>query len=295
MEIDPWALRETELNIGALAQTESLFALSNGHIGMRGNLDEGEPTGIAGTFLNGVYEIRPLPHAETAYGYPEAGETVVSVPNGKLIRLLVDDELMDARYGERGLHRPGCADKLHQHDQPSGERGQGPRTASHTVWAMIISLRLALDAKEEAGTVERSAGAGVDGGPGSLKVNAPDPRHEEVQGGHSERLCGGIECYCGNNGRPVAVVRHEQAHAQIDRRVGAGVIEKLHDERICTLGRRRRVAAVDAKHNRPCRSFLLQPSDITVDARIVQARDLTRVERRRCRIVVASGIGASTQ
>jgi alpha,alpha-trehalose phosphorylase len=100
LEIDPWALRETELVIGALAQTESLFALSNGHVGMRGNLDEGEPTGAIGTFLNGVYEIRPLPHAETAYGYPEAGETVVSVPNGKLIRLLVDDELMDARYGE---------------------------------------------------------------------------------------------------------------------------------------------------------------------------------------------------
>lgn len=99
IEPDPWALRETELRIGALAQTETLFALSNGHIGMRGNLDEGEPTGQIGTFLNGVYEIRPLPHAETAYGYPEAGETVVSVPNGKLIRLLVDDELMDARYG----------------------------------------------------------------------------------------------------------------------------------------------------------------------------------------------------
>ncbi len=99
LELDPWALRETELKIGALAQTESLFALSNGHIGMRGNLDEGEPTGMLGTFLNGVYEIRPLPHAETAYGYPEAGETVVPVPNGKLIRLLVDDELMDIRYG----------------------------------------------------------------------------------------------------------------------------------------------------------------------------------------------------
>jgi alpha,alpha-trehalose phosphorylase len=99
IEVDPWALRETELRIGALAQTESLFALSNGHIGMRGNLDEGEPTGQIGTFLNGVYEIRPLPHAETAYGYPEAGETVVPVPNGKLIRLLVNDELLDARYG----------------------------------------------------------------------------------------------------------------------------------------------------------------------------------------------------
>lgn len=126
MQVDPWALRETELRIGALAQTESLFALSNGHIGMRGNLDEGEPTGQAGTFLNGVYEIRPLPHAETAYGYPEAGETVVSVPNGKLIRLLVDDELLDARYGtllrhERVLDfRDGVLRRTLQWRSPTG-------------------------------------------------------------------------------------------------------------------------------------------------------------------------------
>lgn len=104
LKVDPWAIREEELQIGALGQTESLFALSNGHIGMRGNLDEGEPTGAPGTYLNGVHEIRPLPYAETAYGNPEAGETVVSVPNGKLIRLLVDDELMDARYGELLVH-----------------------------------------------------------------------------------------------------------------------------------------------------------------------------------------------
>lgn len=104
LTVDPWALREDELTIGALAQTESLFALSNGHIGMRGNLDEGEPTGVPGTFLNGVHEVRPLPYAETAYGNPEAGETVVSVANGKLIRLLVEDELMDARYGELLQH-----------------------------------------------------------------------------------------------------------------------------------------------------------------------------------------------
>ncbi|MGH2906623.1 MAG: family 65 glycosyl hydrolase, partial [Solirubrobacterales bacterium] len=104
LEIDPWAIRETELNVGALAQTETLFALSNGHLGMRGNLDEGEPTGVAGTFLNGVHEVRPLPYAETAYGNPEAGETVVGVPNGKLIRLLVDDELLDARYGDLLSH-----------------------------------------------------------------------------------------------------------------------------------------------------------------------------------------------
>ena len=32
------------LDLDQLARTESLFALSNGHLGVRGNLDEGEPT-----------------------------------------------------------------------------------------------------------------------------------------------------------------------------------------------------------------------------------------------------------
>ena len=41
-------MRETELHLDALAQTESVFALSNGHIGLRGNLDEGEPYGLPG-------------------------------------------------------------------------------------------------------------------------------------------------------------------------------------------------------------------------------------------------------
>ena len=61
---DPWQLRETSLNVGLLAQTESLFALANGHIGWRGNLDEGEPHGLPGCYLNGFYEDRPLPYAE---------------------------------------------------------------------------------------------------------------------------------------------------------------------------------------------------------------------------------------
>jgi alpha,alpha-trehalose phosphorylase len=98
--VEPWALRETELRLEQLAQSESLFALANGHIGMRGNLDEGEPHGLPGTYLNGFHEIRPLPYAESSYGNPEAGETVVNVTDGKLIRLLVDDELFDIRYGE---------------------------------------------------------------------------------------------------------------------------------------------------------------------------------------------------
>jgi trehalose/maltose hydrolase-like predicted phosphorylase len=103
-EVEPWQLRESALDLGILAQTESLFALSNGHVGLRGNLDEGEPHGIPGTYLGGVHEIRPLPYAEAGYGYPESGQSVVSVTNGKLIRLLVDDEPLDVRYGDLRRH-----------------------------------------------------------------------------------------------------------------------------------------------------------------------------------------------
>jgi alpha,alpha-trehalose phosphorylase len=102
--VEPWAVTERELHLEMLAQSESVFALSNGHIGIRGNLDEGEPNELPGTYLNGFYETRPLPYAEAGYGYPEDGQTVVNVTNGKLIRLLVDDEPLDIRYGDLLSH-----------------------------------------------------------------------------------------------------------------------------------------------------------------------------------------------
>ncbi len=102
--VEPWAVRETELQLDKLAQTESVFALSNGHLGLRANLDEGEPYGLPGTYLNGFYEVRPLPYAEPGYGYPEQGQAIVNVTNGKIIRLLVEDEPFDVRYGELRSH-----------------------------------------------------------------------------------------------------------------------------------------------------------------------------------------------
>ena len=50
--VEPWCVRESHLDLEVLPQTESVFALSNGHIGLRANLDEGEPFGIPGTYLN---------------------------------------------------------------------------------------------------------------------------------------------------------------------------------------------------------------------------------------------------
>ena len=102
--VEPWNLRETYLDLDLLAQTESVFALANGHVGWRANLDEGEPHALPGSYLNGVYESRLLPYAEQAYGLPETGQEIINVTNGKLIRLYVNDEPFDVRYGKLRSH-----------------------------------------------------------------------------------------------------------------------------------------------------------------------------------------------
>jgi alpha,alpha-trehalose phosphorylase len=126
--VEPWAVRETELDLDRLAATESVFALSNGHLGLRGNLDEGEPYGVPGTYLAGFYEARPLPYAEAGYGYPEDGQTVVNITNGKIIRLLVEDEPFDVRYGSVVSHervldlRAGVLRRAAEWVSPTGRR-----------------------------------------------------------------------------------------------------------------------------------------------------------------------------
>jgi alpha,alpha-trehalose phosphorylase len=126
--VDPWQLRETEFNADLLAQSESIFALSNGHIGLRGNLDEGDPHGLPGTYLNSLYEVRPLPYAEAEYGFPDNGQSVINVTNGKLIRLLVNDEPLDIRYGTLHSHervldlRAGTLTRTLDWSSPAGAR-----------------------------------------------------------------------------------------------------------------------------------------------------------------------------
>jgi alpha,alpha-trehalose phosphorylase len=124
--VDPWTVRETDLDLEVLAQSESVFALSNGHVGWRGNLDEGEPHGLPGSYLNGVFELHPLPYAEAGYGYPESGQTAINVTNGKVLRLLVDDEPFDLRYGRLITHertldlRRGVLERVCEWTSPAG-------------------------------------------------------------------------------------------------------------------------------------------------------------------------------
>src|SRR5690349_8364145 len=90
--VDPWAFVETRYSDKDLGTTETLFAIANGYLGMRGNVEEGRDSHAHGTFINGFHETWPIQHAEEAYGFARIGQTIVNVPDAKVIRLYVDDE-----------------------------------------------------------------------------------------------------------------------------------------------------------------------------------------------------------
>src|SRR5699024_8251638 len=54
--LDPWRLVETAYDREDLGVTETLFSVSNGYLGMRGNVEEGRDTHTHGTYVNGFHE-----------------------------------------------------------------------------------------------------------------------------------------------------------------------------------------------------------------------------------------------
>ncbi|MEO5851539.1 MAG: glycosyl hydrolase family 65 protein [Nocardioides sp.] len=89
---DEWRLVETRFGADDLGATESLFAVGNGYLGMRGNYEESRDAYADGSFINGFHETWPILHAEEAYGLARVGQSIVNVPDTKIIRLYVDDE-----------------------------------------------------------------------------------------------------------------------------------------------------------------------------------------------------------
>ena len=106
--VDPWRLVEKNFSLADAGVTETLFAVGNGYLGMRGNMPEGRHAHEHGTFINGFHETFPIRHAEQAYGFAEVGQTIINAPDAKIMRVYVDDEplsfdVTDVRDYERSL------------------------------------------------------------------------------------------------------------------------------------------------------------------------------------------------
>lgn len=88
--VDPWRLVESRYDEEGVSET--LFAVGNGYLGLRGNHIEGRGAHEHGTFINGLHETWPIRHAEQAYGFAEVGQTIVNAPDAKVMRVYIDDE-----------------------------------------------------------------------------------------------------------------------------------------------------------------------------------------------------------
>jgi alpha,alpha-trehalose phosphorylase len=125
---DEWNVIEKRFHPEFLAQLETILALGNGYLGMRGCPEEGGPNAENATLINGFYETRPIVYGEDAYGFAKTGQTICNVTDAKVIKLFVDDEpfwLPAAnllKYDRRLNMRAGTLDREVLWETPAGKQ-----------------------------------------------------------------------------------------------------------------------------------------------------------------------------
>lgn len=123
---DPWALVQTDWIAHLNPLTETLFALSNGNLGIRGHLSEVDPSQTRGGYLNGFYESWPISHPEFAYGLARTGQTIVNVPDATEVAVEVEGEVLHPWQAEsyrRHLDfREGILEEHGLYRTPSGAK-----------------------------------------------------------------------------------------------------------------------------------------------------------------------------
>ena len=89
-----WSLGEDVYEDENNQRSESVFALGNGYIGMRGNFEEGyhgtAGTTVAGNYLNGFYDSEPIVYPEGAYGLPSRNQSMLNVTDARIMELSIE-------------------------------------------------------------------------------------------------------------------------------------------------------------------------------------------------------------
>ncbi|WP_081954216.1 beta-phosphoglucomutase [Paenibacillus sp. FSL R5-0345] len=127
-----WSLDEENYNEENNQRSESVFALGNGYIGMRGNFEEGyhghSGSSVTGNYLNGFFDSEPIVYPEGAYGYPSRNQAMLNVPDAKIIELSIEGHAFQLNSGkvhryERQLDmRNGILHRQLEWESPAGHR-----------------------------------------------------------------------------------------------------------------------------------------------------------------------------
>lgn len=127
-----WSLGEDAYDDLNNQRSESIFALGNGYIGMRGNFEEGyhgqKGTSVTGNYLNGFFDSEPIVYPEGAYGYPSRNQAMLNVTDAKIIELRIEGHPFHLNTGQ--VHRyerkldmqNGILHRLVEWESPAGHR-----------------------------------------------------------------------------------------------------------------------------------------------------------------------------
>lgn len=98
-DADTWRLSQSQWQPAHAARDETLFALANGTLGVRGGFEE-SPSPTQGSFLAGAWERMPIHHHERHFGFARNTDTRLPVAEATAIRIRLGDLLIDPTQGE---------------------------------------------------------------------------------------------------------------------------------------------------------------------------------------------------
>jgi alpha,alpha-trehalose phosphorylase len=96
----PWQLVEARHEPGHAGTLETLFALGNGHLGIRGAHWAAVDSELPGSFINGLHEIWDIKHAENAFGFARTGQRILYIPDANNFTVVVDGEALSLAESE---------------------------------------------------------------------------------------------------------------------------------------------------------------------------------------------------
>ncbi|RUT73276.1 glycoside hydrolase family 65 protein [Ancylomarina longa] len=99
---DTWKIVDKDFKKD-LKLKETLFALANGYLGVRGNFEEGVPSNITstkGTYINAFFESEEIQYGEKLFGFPDRSQSIVNLIDAQAILIQIDDENYSLFEGE---------------------------------------------------------------------------------------------------------------------------------------------------------------------------------------------------
>lgn len=129
---EPWKVIETSLSTHRARHWESVLAVCNGFLGLRGAHEEDDEAwerwADPGFFVNGIYEYEPYHHVISFPGYPERRHSMLNLCRWHTINLQVEDERFSLFSGKvTHYHREldlknGCVMRTLEWESPQGRR-----------------------------------------------------------------------------------------------------------------------------------------------------------------------------